>query len=1213
VIRWLANLRVRRLSALATAVVVLGFIAAALAYWTTTGTGTAQATVATISGPSNVTVQQSGANITVGWTAATLSSGGAVQGYRVARSGGASVCGTPTLVTTLSCTDTGVPVGTYTYTVTAIYHSWDSSATSSSITVLTAPTIGGAPSNPSANSAPSFSLSGGGGTSYQCRLDAGSFSTCSSPKSYSGLVDGSHTFKVHAAQGSSTGPDATYTWTIDTSAPSITAFPPNPSASASASFSFSDAQPSYTFKCQLDGAAFAPCTSPKAYSSVNDGLHTFYVEALSTDAASTAAGSYTWRVDTTAPTQSVALAGGASGAFLTGSSLYYKSNTSGSFQLVDTVSDSGSGPASAAFPSIATTGWTHAAETIATPAVGPYTSSAFTWSASPSNPASYTVTGADNAGNTNTTLTSFVSDTTAPIGGAATVNGKAASSGDPVSYSNSTSFSIGTRTNFTETQTASQSGLASSTLTVQSETLSNGTCGAAGSGGPFATATSITGTTQPSGIVTGYCYVYTLIGTDNVGNTASISTTVEVDTTPPSNGLSLNVTSGSAYLGGTTLYYRGGSGHSGSFTITNTIGAESGPASSTFGSLGGTSTGWTFTGSTVTTPTGGPYVSNSFSWATAGGGTTSSPTEAITAADNAGNTTPTTLTFTNDETAPTGGSVSYPNGYTTSPVIISFTPGTDGQSGVSTGSGILYRGSATLSGGVCGTFTFAQVGPTGLSSPYTDSALSSGNCYEYDYIVSDNVGNLAIYTSASIVKLDGTAPTQSLALAAGASGAYLTGSTLYYKSNASGSFQLVDTLTDSGSGPASASFPNISATGWTHAAETVTLPSGGPYASTAFTWSASPSSPSSYTVTGTDAVGNATTTTLTSFVSDTAAPAGGALTVNGTAASGAGSTSSATNSTSFTIGARTDFTEAQSASQSGLQSSALTVQSESLSGSTCGAPGSAGPFTTATTITGTTQPSGIVKGYCYLYKLTGTDNVGNAATVSTTVEDDSLSFTVTTQPSSATAGTATSSTAVVLTAIKNGTTDTTYTGATLTWGGANNSLSGATPTLPTVPTWTSGTATFGITLVKAESETLTVTDSTRSATFAAITVNPGTAAKLAWTSASTTSSAGIPSPCFFTCTYASGFGNGATWTAHVSVTDSLGNTVSNVGGSVLVTLTGSAGGSTNPASPATLTIPTSGAAQSTATIQFTSGNGNFTNALTATDSPYASATANFSK
>jgi hypothetical protein len=61
---------------------------------------------------------------------------------------------------------------------------------------------------------------------------------------------------------------------------------------------------------------------------------------------------------------------------------------------------------------------------------------------------------------------------------------------------------------------------------------------------------------------------------------------------------------------------------------------------------------------------------------------------------------------------------------------------------------------------------------------------------------------------------------------------------------------------------------------------------------------------------------------------------------------------------------------------------------------------------------------------------------------------NALSFTVTAQPSPVTAGVATASNAVIITAVKNGQTDTAYTG-TLAWSGANASPSGATATLGT--------------------------------------------------------------------------------------------------------------------------------------------------------------------
>ena len=67
-----------------------------------------------------------------------------------------------------------------------------------------------------------------GGSTVECDLDGAGFSSCSSPKSYSSLSDGSHTFKVKATDGAgNTDPTpAQYTWTVDTTSPSsATTFP----------------------------------------------------------------------------------------------------------------------------------------------------------------------------------------------------------------------------------------------------------------------------------------------------------------------------------------------------------------------------------------------------------------------------------------------------------------------------------------------------------------------------------------------------------------------------------------------------------------------------------------------------------------------------------------------------------------------------------------------------------------------------------------------------------------------------------------------------------------------------------------------------------------------------------------------------------------------------------------------------------------------------
>src|SRR5437763_16719719 len=114
-------LRLGRWPALAAAVAAIGLAAAAWAYFTATGTSSASAAIGSLSGPSGISTQQNGNDVSISWNAATLSSGGAADGYRVKRSDGTTVCGSPTLVTALTCTDASVPGGTYTYTVTAVY------------------------------------------------------------------------------------------------------------------------------------------------------------------------------------------------------------------------------------------------------------------------------------------------------------------------------------------------------------------------------------------------------------------------------------------------------------------------------------------------------------------------------------------------------------------------------------------------------------------------------------------------------------------------------------------------------------------------------------------------------------------------------------------------------------------------------------------------------------------------------------------------------------------------------------------------------------------------------------------------------------------------------------------------------------------------------------------------------------------------------------
>lgn len=67
------------------------------------------------------------------------------------------------------------------------------------------------------------------GATFQCSLDSAAYSSCTSPHSYAGLLDGSYTFNVRAVNsvGLSDPTPATYAWVIDTVAPaSVLVLPP---------------------------------------------------------------------------------------------------------------------------------------------------------------------------------------------------------------------------------------------------------------------------------------------------------------------------------------------------------------------------------------------------------------------------------------------------------------------------------------------------------------------------------------------------------------------------------------------------------------------------------------------------------------------------------------------------------------------------------------------------------------------------------------------------------------------------------------------------------------------------------------------------------------------------------------------------------------------------------------------------------------------------
>lgn len=83
------------------------------------------------------------------------------------------------------------------------------------------------PINPTKQTGAGFTFSGSdlvGVAGFECKLDGGTFAACTSPKSYGGLAEGSHTFQVRArdSAGNVDQTPGSYTWVIDTTAPAVT-------------------------------------------------------------------------------------------------------------------------------------------------------------------------------------------------------------------------------------------------------------------------------------------------------------------------------------------------------------------------------------------------------------------------------------------------------------------------------------------------------------------------------------------------------------------------------------------------------------------------------------------------------------------------------------------------------------------------------------------------------------------------------------------------------------------------------------------------------------------------------------------------------------------------------------------------------------------------------------------------------------------------------
>ncbi len=222
----------------------------------------------------------------------------------------------------------GLSQGSHTVTVTHVDLAGNSNSAVTSFAVDSlapaAPTFLSSPSNPTNQSTASFSFSAAeGGGHLECQLDGGSWATCSSPRNFSSLTAGQHSFLVRQIDSAgNVGDVATYNWVVDTTAPPApnVSGPSGVSGATSETITFYNAEQGVTFTCQLDAQPAVGCTSPYSIGPLSDGSHTLTV--VSTDAAGNASSPTVLGWTTDAGAFSVAidngpvgLSGSASGSF----------------------------------------------------------------------------------------------------------------------------------------------------------------------------------------------------------------------------------------------------------------------------------------------------------------------------------------------------------------------------------------------------------------------------------------------------------------------------------------------------------------------------------------------------------------------------------------------------------------------------------------------------------------------------------------------------------------------------------------------------------------------------------------------------------------------------------------------------------------------------------------------------------------------------------
>jgi Ca2+-binding RTX toxin-like protein len=139
---------------------------------------------------------------------------------------------------------------------------------------------------------------------FECSLDGGGFTSCSSPLDLVGLSDAEHVLRVrYHPDGDEPGAAAERRWRVDTVAPSV-GFVSAPSGGGNppdATIAFSASEGDVAFSCSLDGGPLFDCSSPVELRSLSIGVHDFAVDATDRAGNSSDVARVEWEVSPPPP------------------------------------------------------------------------------------------------------------------------------------------------------------------------------------------------------------------------------------------------------------------------------------------------------------------------------------------------------------------------------------------------------------------------------------------------------------------------------------------------------------------------------------------------------------------------------------------------------------------------------------------------------------------------------------------------------------------------------------------------------------------------------------------------------------------------------------------------------------------------------------------------------------------------------------------------